>query len=192
MNGLTRYVLVATPVCLIVFLTLSLYFTTWHGSVISYRPVKAEAPVSLRVLIVTAERDTTEADWPAQLVTDLALPADNTGVPPVTLPTDMPSTVKERFSLSFTVEKQGEPTRVVSTLAPQPFYTAVLLWLIGLLVNNMRLSGTPWRFTPAEFSLPEPLPTGRADDTGAPPLPARPQSKKGPPPPRPRKGLGRR
>jgi hypothetical protein len=191
MNGFLRYFLVATPICVIVFLTLSFFFTTWHGRVISFRPVQAEDPVMLRVLIVTDERETTEVDWPAQLVRDLNLPADNTGVPPSTLPADAATTYKDRFSLSFNVLKEGEPARDVSTLAAQPFYTTVLLWLIGLFVHNMWLSGSPWSFTPAEHQLPAPMPDGRGQ-VPAPPPPAKPQSKQGPPPPRPRKGKGRR
>jgi hypothetical protein len=188
MNGFMRYALAATPVCVIVFLTWSFFFTSWDGKVVSFRPVQAEEPATYRVLIVTDDRDTSEADWPAQVVRDLQIPGDATGLPPMRIPETAPATSKSSFSLSFEVQREGESKKVVSTLSALPFYSSVLLWLIGLVVHNMWLSGSPWSAERRELELPS-NPQAAGQPTQG---PAKPRGRKGPPPQKRRVGQGRR
>jgi hypothetical protein len=189
MNGPARYALAATPISLLVFLYLSSFFTTWGGQVISFRPSQVEEPAVLSILIVTDDRTEKELLWPAELVSSLQVPANITGIPPVTLPEDGPVTTKSPFTLQFEITQKDQPKKVVSTLSARALYSAVLLWVLGFFLNNMRISGSPWSFTPSAFKLPPPMPTGGNNGEG----PGQGStSRKGPPPGKRRRGQGRR
>lgn len=190
------YAAVATPVCALIFLVLSGFFTAWSGRAISHRPAASDSPAVLPVLIVSEGGAFREADWPTAVVESLDLAADPTGIPPRTLPSRTAPTRKARYSLFFTVTHPSEevdasddddapPTRaapvvdVVPTTSPRALGLSILAWFGGLglllLARNTRVSEVAPQPNPAN-------PTG----TGQ-----RPPGY-GPPPPKRRKGAGRR
>ncbi len=191
MNGLVRYLLVGTPLAVLMFFVLAGFFDAWSGKAVSHRPARVEDPATLRVLVVDEDRNTTEWDWPADLVRSLSLETDRTGVPPTKLPEEAPSTLKTRFSLFFTVTPVDGESRIQPTTSARSLSVAALAWLLGLFLNNMWLSGSPFSFVPRETIVPNLAPEGGGSRGGAPP-PPRNRGRQGPPPGKPRKGQGRR
>lgn len=191
MHPMLRYLLFATPIAALIFLTLSAFFTGWEGHVVSFRPAAVEDPAVLTVLIVTDEGDGTEADWPADVVRDLNLRVDPTGTPPNKVPEDAATTLKSAFNLHFTVTPTEGGTVVVRTTSGRALSAAFVAWLLGIFLHNMWLSGSPFSFEPREHELPAPLASGSSSGGGQ-VAKAPPRSRKGPPPPRPRRGQGRR
>lgn len=190
MHPLVRYALIVTPVSVLVFLVLSGFFDAWHGRVVSYRPSPSEEPAVLQVLVVAPDRTYSEHAWPADLVRDLTLPPNPSGVPSVKVEPEGPETTKNRFALSFDVSPAEGPTRRQPTTSARALSSAVLLWLLGLALHNMYLSGSPFSWAPRTRELPETSPR-----TGEIPQAAqrrRTRGRPGPPPPKPRRGQGRR
>ncbi|MCA9570712.1 MAG: hypothetical protein KC656_22885, partial [Myxococcales bacterium] len=62
MHPLLRYVLVGTPLAVLVFLGLSNFFTQWDGHAVSRRPAPSDDPAVFTVLVVTDDETTTEVD----------------------------------------------------------------------------------------------------------------------------------
>lgn len=193
MRAFLVYVAIATPLAILLFLFSSAFFTSWDGHVISRRP-SPEGATAVEVLIVTDQHDSLVTDWPLDLVTELDLPADPYLIAPPRVAEDAIATAKSAFSLSYTVTTtDGE--RVLPTTSPRALYLAVLAWLLGLAVRNMVVSGSPLVLERRETHLPESMPA-----SGAPVPPAGADAaqgravkgRQGPPPPRPRRGAGRR
>ena len=95
--------------------------------------------------------------------------------------------MKSRYSLHFLVEKAESGHAIVPTTSPSALALALLLWLMGLLLRNMIVSGSPFSFESRPTRLPEQLPTpGQVKQNKA------ARSKYGPPPPKRGKGKRRR
>lgn len=195
MHPLLRYVLVGTPLAVLLFLGLSDFFTQWDGRAVSRRPAPTDDPAVFTVLVVTDDGATTEADWPADVVKSLALPVEVTGTPPPRIPETAVRTTKPRFAFYFTTTPPGAETQIVRTTSARSVTGAVVAWVLGLAFFNMWRSGTPWSWEAREVPLPvsqggtlqtDLRPTGG----GEPERPRRPG--KGPPPPKPRRGGGKR
>lgn len=189
MHPLLRYALVGTPLALLVFLGLSDFATRWDGHVVSQRPAGAEDPAVLTVLVVDAEGEGTEVDWPAAVVRPLDLAIDPTGTPPNKIPETAATTSKDRFTFQFTVTPAEGEARVVPTTSARAVSLAVLAWVMGLALFNLMRSGSPWSWEARRLELPPPQP-GSTQVPAAPTGPRIPQH--GPPPPKRRRGGGRR
>ena len=191
MHPIVRYVLIATPLCVLLFLALASFFTSWEGHVVSHRPAPSEDPAVYTVLIVTEDGDGLESDWPAELVRGLDLQIDPTGTPPNKIPEEAARTRKAPFALFFTVTPDGEESEIVSTSSARNLSVAIVAWFVGLFLFNMYRSGSPFSWEARERALPE------SQDANLqmhqdPNAQRRAASRKGPPPPRPRRGQGRR
>jgi hypothetical protein len=189
MHPLLRYVVVATPLAVLLALALSGFFTAWDGRAIQARPAAAPEAPTRAVLVLADDGSYTEHAWPADLVQRLDLRSDVTGVPPNKPPEDAPRTLKSRFQVFFTVVPDGGASEAVPTLTARALSGAVLAWVLGLALFNMGRSGSPFSWERVERVLPTPEPAAGV----VPPPPAaaaRPQ--KGPPPPKRRKGARRR
>ena len=196
--NLLRYVLIATPICVLIFLAISGFFSSWNGHAVSVRPTQSENPASYTVLIVDYSGDHSEVSWPAGIVESLNLPFNPTGIPPTTIDEAAPKTRKLGYTLSFTVQKvetsetetegaegetESEAAQVTQTGAmtsPQTLAVALLIWLLGLGVHNMMLSGSPFDLTRRPKKLAQLAPAGQV-------APTKRRGRKGPPPQRRRK-----
>lgn len=186
MHPLLRYVLVATPLAVLVFLGASDIHRAWDGHVVSHRPVPEQGSATRTVLIVNEAREGTEATWPADAVEGLPLQVDPTGTPPLRTPEGAARTTKARWGLWFTVTPADGAARVVPTYSARSLSLAALLWMLGLAIHNMLRSGSPFAWEPRDLDLPE-----LQDGTGqvTPTAPSRkPRSRKTAPPPKPRRG----
>ncbi len=197
MHPVIRFVLVATPLGVILFLALSGFFTRWEGRVVSHRPLAEAEPAYLPVLIVSDDGAWQERPWPTELVRSLELPEDRSGYPPPVTPEDAATTNKQVGSLSFIVSKQGQASRVVATTSPEALTGTVIALVLLFLAHNMLLTGDPTRWWP------KPAAEGEDDGeegaaaggsaprvAGAPGPVVKPRPKFGPPPGR--SGRGRR
>lgn len=144
MFGILRYILVATPACVLVFLLTSAFFTQWSGKAISFRPSQAEEPTNFRVLILTDDNEPLEQVWPADLVRELDLKANPLALPPPEAPEDAPNTTKAPYTLSFAVTNDKKTT-VVPTNAANALGLSILLWILGLFGRNMLATGSPFK-----------------------------------------------
>lgn len=190
-HPLVRYVLVATPAAVLVFLLLCDLHRGWSGTVVSRRPLVSETATTQTVLIVDNDGDGVEATWPLTATEGADLVIDPTGTPPLRLPEGAPRTFKPRGALWFTVTLDDGTERTVPTTNPRALSLAVLLWLVGLAVHNMLRSGSPFSWSPGDLDLPAPQPASGQPAPDPSPS-AAPRSRKGPPPPKPRRGGGRR
>ena len=191
--NLLRYVLFATPVSALIFLGISGFFSSWNGHVVSVRPTTSDSPANYTVLIVDYSGDHSEVSWPANIVESLNLPFNPTGIPPTTIDEAAPKTTKLGYTLSFTVqeaqkddganenESEDAPaTQTGATTSPQTLAIALLIWLLGLGIHNMVLSGSPFDLTRRPKKLPQLAPAGQV-------APTKRRGRKGPPPQRHRK-----
>ncbi len=190
MHPLLRYVLIATPLCAVVFLVSSGFFYAWDGQVVSQRPSPEEDPAALRVLIVGGDGSTTEQDWSADLVRELKLRVDATGLPPTQIPPNAARSTKPRFGTFFTVTPSGEEARTIYPSMAGPVSLTGILWVLGLLLHNMLRSGSPFSWEPRGVAPVPTQPHGVSVPQGPASTPSRPQQ--GPPPGKPRRGRGRR
>jgi hypothetical protein len=193
MHPLLRHLLVATPLCAVVFLVSSGFFTSWSGRAVSHRPPPPDTdPVVRRVLVVAEDRTHGEHDWPKEVVEAHVPTADASGIPPSKLPDGLARTRKDSFALFFTVTPDEGPSVVVPTTSPRSVGLAALAGVLAVLGLNMVRSGSPFSWEPRGVELPRTLP--RALEV--PPTPGtlgRPRrAEPGPPPPKPRRGGGRR
>lgn len=186
------------PASVVLFLWLSGFLTTWSGQAVSVRtadPVLAK----LQVLVVEEDGRYFEDFWPREALTGTDLAIDRTGLPPKPLPEGLPSTVKERFTLSFTVTPEGGVARDISTASPQTLGMALFALFGGLLIRNMLVAGNPFSIEPRGVELVKRqvghgqiAPTANSGGGGNKENRASRRSRKGPPPPKKRRGGGRR
>jgi hypothetical protein len=182
------FLAVALPISVLVFLVASDFFTAWSGRAVSTRPPRSEAPASYSVLISNDDGSRIEREWPSDLVGRLRLPVDAMAIPPLPIPDDRPRTSKSRFALHFLVqEPETADFTTVPTTSPRAAGLALIVLLVSLGVRNMVVAGSPFSIEPREAYLPPAQPaagqvTNKTYSRG----------RKGPPPPRPRKGRGRR
>ena len=189
--NLLRYVLIATPLSVLIFLAISGFFSSWNGHAVSVRPTTSESPASYTVLIVNYSGDHSEVSWPANIVESLDLPFNPTGIPPTTIAEAAPKTKKLSYTLSFTVQQpetekaegaseDAQATQTGAMTSPQTLAIALLIWLIGLGIHNMVLSGSPFDLTRRPKRLAQLAPAGQV-------APTKRRGSKGPPPQRNRK-----
>jgi len=193
--NLLRYVLIATPLCVLIFLAISGFFSSWNGHVVSVRPTTSENPANYTVLIVDYSGEHSEVSWPANIVEPLNLPFNPTGIPPTSIDEGASKTRKISYTLSFTVQQaeknegkgEGEDasedaqvTQTGATTSPQTLAIALLIWLVGLGIHNMVLSGSPFDLTRRPKRLAQLAPAGQV-------APTKRRGSKGPPPQRHRK-----
>jgi len=179
---------VGLPLAVVVLLWASDLFSAWDGRVVSVRPIPPDARVAT-VLIVDADGEAFERRWPAPLVRKLGLRVDELAIAPSTVPSEAPVTRKSRFSLNYIVDTPDGFTAEPTT-TPQSVALALVALILAVALRNMVVAGAPWAIEPRRAYLPVALaPSGQAAPTaqrGG----ARPR--KGPPPPRPSVGRGRR
>lgn len=191
MHPLLRYMLIATPLAVLVFLWSANFFTSWTGHAVSFRPTQIEDAPVLKVMILDSDRNGFEVDWPSEVVDPLKLKTDRTGVPPNSAPEGAPETMKTPFSLTFSITPAEGEVQWVPTTSPRSLSVAALMWMAGLFLHNMWLSGSPFSWERRELELPETQkPTGATQPDAK--AAARARSKQGPPPNKRRRGQGRR
>lgn len=190
---LRSFLLFATgwiPVSVGLFLLISGFFTAWEGQVVSVRNADPELP-KLQVLVVTDETEF-ERHWPRWALEDLDLRIDPRALPSKPLPEGLPTTVKERFTLSFTLTSE-QGVRTLSTATPQTLGLALFAFVFGLLGRNMLVAGNPFSLEPRGVEL---VKAQAQAGNVAPPAGGKQKAKrkgrKGPPPPKRRRGSGRR
>jgi hypothetical protein len=192
MHPLLRYALVATPLCALLFLGASGFFTGWDGHVVGRRPTPSGDRAVDTVLLVTADGSDSEVDWPGDVVTKLDVPIETRRHGPARVPADAPATHKSRYGLHFTVT--ADDGAIVARLPVlRPASVAALAWLLGLAVTNLLRSGSPLSWEKRAIALPAPLPGDLQETKDAPTRPPTKASKPrfGPPPRKPRRGVGR-
>lgn len=187
-RALLWFLMGALLVSALVFLFSGGFFSRWDGRIVSVHPDDVESS-RLTVLIVTDE-DSFQRSLPGDLVRSLALPEDPFAVVPLSIDPARPATKKSRYTLHALVRRadEGASWEVVPTTSPQTLTISLVVLLLLVAARNMAVSGVPWRLRPAERYHPTKLaPTGQAAPTARVST-----SKKGPPPPKPQKGRGRR
>jgi hypothetical protein len=187
MHPLLRYLLVATTLCLLLFLGLGGFFTGWDGHVVSRRPAASGVRALDTVLIVTADGKDTEVEWPADTVAALDLPIDARGTSPARLPKSAAPTHKSRFGFHFTVST-ADGAIVAHTPVRRAAFVAVITWFALLVGANLVRSGSPLTFEPR---APTSAPPDAPPDASAPPTSRASKSRRGPPPRKPRRGVRR-
>src|SRR5690349_6854239 len=85
----------------VVFLLVSDVLGTWNGQAVSVRPSPAEGSDTRVVRILEPSGRLLERRWPAEVVRDLHLPADDLALAPTTPPDTAAPTSKDRFDLHF-------------------------------------------------------------------------------------------
>ncbi|MFT5459766.1 MAG: hypothetical protein ACI9K2_006281 [Myxococcota bacterium] len=187
-RALLRWLAVLIPLTVLVFLLASGFFVSWRGHAVSTRVPRTDDASSYTVLIVSDDGTHHERNWPAAVVEALNLPVDSLGVPPASIGENLPHTVKTRFQLQYHVALPDGTTRTVPTTTPQAVGVAVLFFLLGVFLRNMMHSGSPFSLEPKGVTLP------KAQAPVGAPAPRKPGAggRKGPPPPKPRRGAGRR
>lgn len=184
--------LVCVPLAVLVFLSFSSFFSSWDARALSVRHT-ADAGADTRtydVFVVDDQRSGFDITVPAHIARRLELPVrPNPRVR--TPPEDAPRLEKSAFSLTYYVHLPDGPVLPVGSTSPGALGAGLLMALLVLLLRNMVVAKHPLRVTPAPAELPGALaPMGQV--AGKRPDGARPRGKKGPPPPRRRKGRGRR
>jgi hypothetical protein len=194
------YFVIASPLCVLIFLSQSAYFLSWDGHAVSVRPSRDAKPSMYTVLIVNQDGSTLERNWDADTVESLVLPVDAYAMPPRDV-SDRPKTQKEIYALSFSVQpaitidipddgedEAGDEEGAEDQLVPEPEWTshpttspqALLLslfaWLIGLGLRNMVVSGSPFDLSPRQRHRVE-----QQQNMGAPARSQRGKSTKGAP-----------
>lgn len=167
---------------MLVFLGACEFFTSWNGQAVSVRPSASPAPKVYEVLIAGKGRSL-ERTWPAAVVDELNLPFDSLAVPPVPIPPERPHTSKMRYSLHFLVEGSDGEFEQVPTTSPRSLALSLVLFLLGVGIRNMTVSGSPWSLEPRGVLLPkaQAAPGSVANPVTGPP-------RKRPPPARRRRG----
>lgn len=185
------------PLTGLLFLLVSGFLSSWTGQVVSVRAATSgeTEQTTFQVLVVEDDQSSFESTWPADAVLGLDLRIDRLALPPSPLPEGLARTEKQRFTLSFTVTPEGGVAREISTATPQTFALAILALVGGILLRNMVVAGNPLSLDPKGVELVKAqAPPGRSTrppaEGGEPSR--RSRAKKGPPPPRPRRGSGRR
>lgn len=149
---LLRFVAITLPVAVLVGLWSSDFFAGWDGRAVSVRPARSEEPPT-RTVSIAQDDGWFEREWPSELVATLGLPIDPSGIPPLQISEDRPSTTKKRFGLHFLVEGT-DGFQVVPTTRPQSVGLALLVWAALIALRNMAVAGVPWSLTPRERYLP--------------------------------------
>lgn len=190
-HPVVRYALVASPVCILIFLWLAGFFAAWEGAAVGRRPAAGDDASAVSVVIVTDDGQVTEAPFPTPLAQRLELPVFRMDLVGTTPPKDAPRTSKSMFSLHFLVTPPGGHAEVQPSATPSAVLWPALLFLLGFLVHNVVISGLPWQWvprTPEEIAAtnPEPSPESAHPEGGGahgppPPVPAS-RSHYGPPP----------
>ena len=176
-----------TPIAVLVFLSSSSYFSEWDGVAVSVRNSYSENPTNYEVLIVNSDGTNVTKTWDATVVAPLNLPVDATGLPPVTMPDDRPSTKKYKYSLQFLIDvpaEEGEESAFepFTTTSPFSLGLAVMTWVLGIFFRNMMYGGSPFMLERRGITLMK-----AQGETGS--LQGRQtRSRKGPPPGRKRRG----
>ncbi|MCB9699773.1 MAG: hypothetical protein H6738_23505 [Alphaproteobacteria bacterium] len=181
MRAFLRDALLLLPVAGGVFLVGADFFRAYDGTLVSVAPPRGDDDVrQVRLLIDDRVR---QRWWSADAVDGLDLPVDPNAAAPVAVPAGRPSVHKDRFTLVVTASAP-DGDRIVPTTTRGLLGLALGAWLSALAVRNMVVGGAPWRVAPpqdaARTITAEPMvPRKRARDVTR-------------PPPRPRRGAGRR
>ncbi len=185
---LWSFVFAMVPVAILTFLTLSDFFAGWDGHAVSVRAPQKPEPTSYTVLIVQQGDDPIERIWSADLVEGLGLPVDPLAIPPSTIPEGRPATVKQPLTLHYRIQRPDKSWEIVPTTTPSALGLALLVLMLGIALRNMVVAGSPVGIEPRT-----PLPRAQTTPGSvAPPPRGGARGHKGPPPPRPRRGRGRR
>jgi len=187
-RAVLTYSLFGVPLAALVFLLSASFFTAWDGYAVAARPLGAERsiPIAYEVLVVDDAGDERVLRWSTPVVEGRFIELANVLAAPPAIPDTAPHTSKSRFTLHYLVERDTGGHDLIPTTSPQSLGLALLVWLLGLAIRNMVMSGSPLSFESRPTVLPAALPpSGRVADNVV------SKSKQGPPPPRPRKGRGR-
>lgn len=178
------------------FLFLAGFFSQWEGRVVSVRDNDAEKAM-VQVLVADDADTRFELAWPRPAITGVKLAIDPLALPPKTLPEGLPTTKKERYSLSFELTPDGGEARTVQTNKAAPLGVALLFFFLTAALRNMIVAGSPFSIEPSGVTLPKAqaqagsvAPTQGGGSQGGNRKPQR--AKKGPPPSKKRRGGGRR
>lgn len=163
------------------------FFVSWNGHAVSVKPPEDPDPSSYLVLVVEDDGHKVQRTWPASRVEPLGLPVDPYAITPDEIPEARPRTSKSAYSLHYVLQQPNGTWETVPTTSPASLGVGFLVLLMGIAVRNMIVAGSPFSLEPRKLTLPKAqAPSGQVASRGG----RRPQ--KGPPPPRPRKGAGRR
>ncbi len=187
---LLTYAAIGTPLAVLVFLLFSGFFSAWSGQVVAARAISPDAdPSFLSVVILEADGTYHERTWPKTVVKALKLPQSGLGVPPPIIPDDAPTTEKVQFALSFLLNEDGKPPQVVATTSPAALGLGLLAWIIGLMLRNGYVSGSPFTLHPGERRLQQLQTAGQVATVET---KTKVRGKKGPPPSKHGRKKGRR
>ena len=161
-RALLTYTLIGTPICVLIFLVQSAYFSQWDGHAVSVRGSNATEPSMYTVLIKNDDGTTLEQigrqrpskNWCfLSIIWRSPLGMFRTGREP-----------KEAYTLTYRVQPaikidlpdndeeaedgSAEPTpepewSSYGTTSPQALAIALIAWIVGLGLRNMLTSGSP-------------------------------------------------
>lgn len=189
MRALLRDALLLLPAALLVFLLGGDFFRAWDGIVLSVAPPGERDTSARRVRIVDGDR-VLERWWPGDVVEALHLPTDPSPVPPVRLPEGRPAAHKGRFTFRTEVTPAEGASVVVPTTSTGLLALALGAWALLVALRNMVVGGAPWAVEPRAEPAEGEKPASRVAAPEA--VPRRRNKDVTKPPPRPRRGVGRR
>jgi len=185
-RGLLLYATIATPIAVLVFLFSARFFVAWDGQIVAMQPIGSSHPDAYETLLMAPGEPTRQVKLAADVVEGRGIPITNVLAPPPTIPSAAIHTRKSRFALYYLIDTRAGGHDIIPTTSPLSLALAVAVWVFGLMVRSVIVAGSPFAMVPGPKRTPRPLPTlDEIDERKA------RRSKKGPPPPRPRKGRGR-
>lgn len=185
-RALLIYTVIATPIAVLVFLASARFFAAWDGQIVGMQAIGTGRPNAYEVLLMAPSEPPHEVKLAADVVEGRGIPISEVLAPPPTLPAGALHTKKSRFSLSYQIEEKGGGFDTIPTTRPTSLALAVAVWILGLMVRNVIVAGSPFAMVPGPKPAPRQIPTMDEIEERK----AR-RSKKGPPPPRPHRGRGR-
>lgn len=183
LRGLLSWAALGIPTAVLVFLLAARFFVAWDGWVVGKRAIGSEAPTAWQVLVVDEDGEGRVLQWPTEVVEGLQIPIDPYLAPPPRIADDAPHTRKSRFALYYLVESAEGSHEIHPTTSPAALSMALVALLLTFFGRNMVVSGSPVSMTSRPTRLPDALPPAGQ-------VVRRPggRGKKGPPPPRGKRG----
>ncbi len=175
------------PLALAAFLGSGGFFESYHAQAVSWREVPRSDGVAdeqQRVLLLRADGSSFEKTLPTRAISGLELPREPQALVPARVSEGAPVVHRDLFSATVEVTPTTGARRVVSTIRPVNAAIPLLALLVLLLARNLVMTGSIFRLvSDGKMNLP-----GVTQEPQGVPVQKKTPSKKGPPPPRKRRG----
>ena len=132
-----------TVLCTLVFLFVCDFFSSYSATAVSTDRYDVATAKTVPVFLATDEGDIFQRNWRLKLIQDADLPVRPN--PPLSAKPDTGHTVKkDAYTLYYRIIAPDSSVTVVPTTTPSALAVSVLCGLIGLLLRNMYVSGSPF------------------------------------------------